>query len=299
MDRLHTIEMFLAVADVGSFAGAARAMRISPPVVTRGISELEARLGVALFHRSTRAVSLTDEGAGFMDLARRIVADLADAERSLSGMRSEPQGTFHITAPVTFGQMHVLPVVGDLIDRYPALDVRIMLVDRNIRVVEEGIDVAVRIGPLADSSLRAIRIGTVRPMIVASPAYLARHGVPVGPSDLKSHRLIASSGPRAAGEWRLGSRNAPPPRLRLTLNTVAAAISAAEAGVGLANFLDYQIEEAVAAGRLIEILKPDQPELLPVSLLFEASRSNLPSARAFIDAMRERAGRCGWGRRRQ
>jgi DNA-binding transcriptional LysR family regulator len=296
MDRLHTIEMFLAVADQGSFAGAARALRISPPVVTRGISELEARLGVALFHRSTRAVSLTDEGAGFIDRARRIVADLADAERSLSGTRSEPQGTFQITASVTFGQMHVLPVVANLIDRYPALDVRMMLVDRNIRVIEEGIDVAVRIGPLADSSLRAIRVGMVRPMIVASPAYLARHGVPASPADLKSHRLIASSGPRAAAEWRLGGRQAAPTKPRLVLNTVAAAVSAAEAGVGLANFLDYQIEDAVDAGRLIEVLKPDQPEWLPVSLLFEASRSNLPSTRAFITAMRERAVRCGWGR---
>jgi DNA-binding transcriptional LysR family regulator len=299
MDRLHTIEMFLAVADQGSFAGAARALRVSPPAVTRGISELEARLGVALFHRSTRAVSLTDEGAGFADRARRIVSDLADAERSLSGTKSEPQGRFQITASVIFGQMHVLPVVADMIDRYPALDVQMMLVDRNIRVIEEGVDVAVRIGPLADSSLRAIRVGAVRPMIVASPAYLARYGVPASAGDIKSHRLIASSGPRAAAEWRLGGRQAAPIKPRLVLNTVAAAVAAAEAGVGLANFLDYQIEDAVDAGRLIEVLKPDAPEWLPISLLFEASRSNLPSTRNFISAMRERAQSCGWGQRHQ
>ncbi|MVZ96318.1 LysR family transcriptional regulator [Sphingorhabdus sp. IMCC26285] len=296
MDRLHTIEMFLAVADRGSFAGAARALQISPPVVTRGISELEARLGAVLFHRSTRAVSLTDEGAGFVDRAKRILADLADAERSLSGTLSEPQGTFQITASVIFGQMHVLPVIADLIDRYPALDVRMMLVDRNIRVIEEGIDVAVRIGSLANSSLRTIRIGTVRPMIVASPAYLARHGVPASASALQSHRLIASSGPRAATEWRFDGRKTVPAKPRIVLNTVAAAVFAAEAGVGLANFLDYQVEDAIDAGRLIEVLKPDQPEWLPVSLLFEASRSNLPSARAFIEAMRAHAAHCGWGR---
>ena len=294
MDRLQTMEMFLAVADQGSFTSAARALNISPPVVTRGIAELESRLGVALFHRSTRAVSLTDEGAGFIDRARRIIAEIADAERSLSGTQSEPHGLFHVTAPVTFGQLHVLPVVADLIDRFPALDLRIMLLDRNVRVIEEGIDVAVRIGPLVDSTLRAIRVGSVRSMIVASPAYLARHGVPASASDLKLHRLIASSGPRAATEWRFAGRAKP----RLTLNTVAAAIAAAEAGVGLANFLNYQIEDAVDAGRLIEVLKPERADWLPVSLLFEASRSNLPSARAFIDAMRERAGHCGWGTRR-
>lgn len=295
MDRLHTIEMFLAVAEEGSFSGAARLLRISPPAVTRGIFELESRLNVALFHRSTRAVSLTDEGASFVERARRILTELADAERSLSGTKAEPQGLFHITAPVTFGQMHVLPAIAQLIDKYPALDVRIMLLDRNVRVIEEGIDVAVRIGPLADSSLRVIKLGVVRQMIVASPAYLARYGVPASPTDLKSHRLIASSGPRAAAEWRFRGRNATPAKPRLIVNTVAAALAAAETGVGLGNFLNYQVEDLVNAGRLIEILKPDPPEWLPVSLLFEASRSNLPSTRAFIDAMRDRAKRSGWG----
>lgn len=286
--------MFLAVAEEGTFSGAARSLRISPPAVTRGISELESRLNVALFHRSTRAVSLTDEGAGFVERARRILNELAEAERSLSGTNFAPQGLFHITAPVTFGQMHVVPVVAGLIDQYPALDIRMMLLDRNIRVIEEGIDVAVRIGPLADSLLRVIKLGAVRQMIVASPGYLARFGVPTSPADLKSHRLIASSGPRAASEWRFGTRHSVTARPRVVVNTVAAAVAAAEAGVGLANFLNYQVEESVHAGKLIEVLNIEQPEWLPVSLLFEASRSSLPSTRLFIEAMRARVRHCGW-----
>jgi DNA-binding transcriptional LysR family regulator len=294
LDHLHTIEIFLAVAEEGTFSGAARSLRISPPAVTRGISELESRLNVALFHRSTRAVSLTDEGAGFVERARRILNELAEAERSLSGTNSAPQGLFHITAPVTFGQMHVVPVVAGLIDQFPALDIRMMLLDRNIRVIEEGIDVAVRIGPLVDSLLRVIKLGAVRQMIVASPGYLARYGVPKSPGDLKSHRLIASSGPRAASEWRFGTRHSVTARPRVVVNTVAAAVAAAEAGVGLANFLNYQVEESVHAGKLIEVLKIEKPEWLPVSLLFEASRSSLPSTRLFIEAMQERARHCGW-----
>lgn len=295
MDRLQTMEMFIAVADEGSFSGAARKLRVSPPAITRGIAELEGRLGTILFHRSTRAVSLTDEGAGFVAQVRRILADVAQAERQLAGARLEPGGQLYITASAVFGRMHVTPVIAELIDRHAALDVRLMLFDRNVRIVDEGIDVAVRIGLLADSSFRAIRIGGVRPVIVASPAYLARHGLPRSPQDLLSHRLIASSGPRAASEWRFGGRHVAAARTRLTLNTVDSAIAAAEAGVGLANFLDYQVQDALDSGRLIEILKSPAPELLPVSLLFEASRANAPSIRTFIDAMRERARACRWG----
>jgi DNA-binding transcriptional LysR family regulator len=296
MDRLQALEMFVAVADAGGFAAAARVLNASPPAVTRGIAALEARLGVVLFHRSTRAVALTHEGAGFLDQARRILTDLADAERQASGTRLDPSGQLYVTAPVMFGRMHVTPVVVDLIDRHAALDIRLMLFDRNVRIVEEGIDVAVRIGPLTDSSLMAVRIGAVRPAIVASPAYLARYGVPAGPSDLAAHRLIRSSGPRAAAEWRLGGRQTPTLRTRLTLNTLDAAIAAAEAGVGLASVLDYQVEQPLRSGRLIEVLKPETAEVLPVSLLFESNRSNAPSTRAFIEAMRARARQCAWGR---
>lgn len=296
MDRLQTLEMFVAVADRGGFAAAARALRVSPPAVTRGIAELEARLGVVMFHRSTRAVTLTDEGAGFLERARQIISDLGDAERALSGAQSEPRGQLYVTAPVTFGRLHVLPVVAELLDRNVDLKIRMMLIDRNVRIVEEGIDAAVRIGALTDSALRAVRIGSVRQVIVASPAYLARFGIPRDQDHLGHHRLIGSEGPRATSEWHFGARKVPEQRPRLRVNTVDAAISAAESGVGLANFLSYQVEDALDAGRLIEVLKPETPEAIPVSLLFEASRSNAPATRAFVEAMRLRARESGWGR---
>lgn len=295
MDRLRTLELFVAVADRGSFTAAAKAARASPPVVTRAVAELEARLGVLLFHRSTRAVALTAEGAGFVEEARRILSDLGDAERRLAGSRLEPSGELHVTAPVMFGQLHVAPVVAELMDRHPALDVRLLLFDRNVRLVEEGIDVAVRIGMLADSALLAVRIGAVRQAIVASPAYLARFGVPGAAGDLAAHRLIRSSGPRAANEWRFDGRLAPEPKQSLTVNTVTAALVAAEAGLGLANFLNYQVADALAAGRLLEVLKPEAPQELPISLLFGSSRANAPATRAFIEAMRERARCSSWG----
>lgn len=273
------------MADQGSFVGAARKLRVSAPAATRAIAELEARHGTTLFHRSTRAVTLTDAGAQFLPVARRVLADLADGERALAGIAAEPQGQLLVTAPVLFGRLHVLPVVNELIDRHPALSIELMLVDRNIRIVEEGVDVAVRIGPLADSALQAVRIGRVRQMIVASPAYLARFGVPQSGEELRHHRLIASRGPRAVGEWRIGTQSYRiQPRLRV--NSVASMVAAAEAGTGIANLLSYQVADAVAAGRLIELLAAEAPEWLPVSLLFEGSRRRSAALQAFITAMR-------------
>ncbi len=296
MDRLQTLEMFVAVADRGGFAAAARALRVSPPAVTRGIAELEARLGVVMFHRSTRAVTLTDEGAGFLEKARRIINELGDAERALSGAQSEPRGLLYVTAPVTFGRLHVLPVVTELLDRHQELNIRMMLIDRNVRIIEEGIDVAVRIGPLADSALKAVPIGAVRQVLVASPAYLARHTAPDTADDLADHDLIATTGPRGANEWRFGSRGEKQVTVqpRLLLNTVDSAVSAAEAGVGIANLLSYQVDDLLRVGTLIEVLRPDTPVALPVNLLFEASRSAAASTRAFIDAMRDRGRMQGW-----
>lgn len=295
MDRFEAIEMASAVADTGSFIGAARVLRISPPAVTRGIAALEAWLGVVLFHRSTRAVSLTDEGVRFLSQVRPLAAGLAEAERALRGARAEPSGQLYITAPVAFGRLHVLPVVGELIDRNPQLDIRMMLIDRNVRIVEEGIDVAVRIGALADSSLKAVRIGGVRQVIVASPGYLARFGAPDTPKALGAHRTIAMTGPRAGDEWRFGDRVRVPLDPRLRVNTVDAAIAAVEAGVGVANLLSYQADAALAAGRMVEVLKPEAPVAIPIHLLFEASRGATPATRAFISAMQQRSREQGWG----
>jgi DNA-binding transcriptional LysR family regulator len=290
------MRMFVAVAGQGSFAAAARELRVSPPAMTRGIAALEAHLGTALFHRSTRAVSLTDEGAQFLERARRVLAELGDAERALRGAQSEPRGQLYLTAPVYFGRLHVVPVAAQLLDRHADLSIRLMLVDRNVRIVEEGIDIAVRIGPLTDSALKAVRIASVRQMIVASPAYLARHAPPLCAQDLVRHQLIATSGPRAAGEWRFGKDRQVqvPVQPRLMTNTVESALAAAEAGVGLANLLSYQVDDALRSGRLIEVLKPSAPDTMPVHLLFEASRAAMPSVRALIDAMRAHAQEQNW-----
>ena len=290
MDRLLTLEMFVAVASEGGFAAAARKLGSSPPAVTRGIAALEARLGTSLFHRSTRAVALTDAGAAFLDQARRILADLAGAERELRGAEAEPRGQLHLTAPVMFGRLHVLPVVSALMAQHRDLAVRMMLIDRNVRIVEEGVDVAVRIGPLADSSLKAARIGGVHQMLVASPAYLARRGAPTRVADLAGHELIGAMGPRVTTEWQLAStRWRLDPRPRLVMNTVDGLLAAAEAGQGIANLLSYQVADALDAGRLIALLRDEQPPVLPVHLLFEPSRAGLPAVRLFIAAMKQRA----------
>jgi DNA-binding transcriptional LysR family regulator len=296
MDRLLTLEMFVAVASEGGFAAAARKLNSSPPAVTRGIAALEARLGTLLFHRSTRAVALTDEGAALLEQARRILAALAGAERELRGAAAEPRGQLHVTAPVMFGRLHVLPVVGKLMAEHRELMVRMMLIDRNVRIVEEGIDVAVRIGALADSGLKAVRIGWVRQMLVASPAYLARRGAPQVMADLAQHDLIGTMGPRAAGEWQLArGKWRLDPRPRLVLNTVDGALAAAEAGLGIANLLSYQLADALAAGRLITLLTDEQPPALPVHLLFEPSRAALPAVRSFVEAMKGRMRAAGLG----
>lgn len=296
MDRFETLTAFVAVADRRGFASAARALDLSPSAVTRAVAALERHLGVTLFHRSTRAVSLTDEGAAFLDRARRILTDLREAEQIIMGGRSVPRGQLYVTAPVTFGRLHVLPAIGALLDRHDGLSARMMLLDRNVRIVEEGIDVAVRIGALTDSALRTVAIGSVRQTIVASPAYLAAHGTPQVPADLAGHRRIAGSGIRVGSAWPFGPKREIriPVAPRLTVNTIDAKIAAAEAGLGVANVLSYQAARAIAAGRLVRVLADHAPPPLPVSLLYEAGRAAMPAVRLFIETMRERAKQGHW-----
>ncbi len=297
MDRFETLTAFVAVADQRSFAAAARALATSPPAITRAIASLERHLGVRLFHRSTRAVSLTDDGAAFLDRARRILIDLREAEQIVMGGRSQPRGQLYLTAPVMFGKLHVLPVLSALLARHEGLNARMMLIDRNVRIVEEGIDVAVRIGTLADSALRVVAIGSVHQTIVASPSYLAKHGVPASPSDLEDHRCIVGSGVRVGSTWPFGLKGETVVEVvpRLTVNAVDATIAAAEAGLGLANLLSYQTADAIAAGRLVRVLADNAPPPMPVSLLFEGSRAAMPAVRLFIEAMRARARLQAWG----
>ncbi len=296
MDRFESLSVFVAVADQRGFAAAARALGLSPPAVTRAVAALERHLGVTLFHRSTRAVSLTDDGAGLLDRARRILAELREAEQIAMGSRSVPRGQLYLTAPVMFGRLHVLPVVNALLASHADLSARMMLLDRNVRIVEEGVDVAVRIGALADSSLRSVTIGSVRQTIVASPAYLAAHGVPLDPADLAGHHCIMGTGVRADSGWPFGARAEKAAGLlpRLSINGIDAILAAAEAGVGLANVLSYQWAAQIASGRLVEVLADHAPPAMPVSLLYDPGRASMPAVRVFIDAMRERGRRGVW-----
>lgn len=293
MDRFETLRIFAAVADQGGFSTAARALGLSPPAVTRAIAALERHLGVPLLHRSTRAVALTDEGAAFLERARSILAALREAEQEAIGARSVPHGQIYITAPTLFGRLHVLPVIAALLDRHPGLSARMLLIDRNVRIVEEGIDVAIRIGALADSALHAASIGSVRQIVAASPDHLARHGVPRDAGELANRDTIASTGVRISNDWSFVGRTVTV-KPRIAVNTVDAALAAAEAGLGFVRLLSYQVAEAIAAGRLVRVLDDQAPPPIPIHLLFDRARTAMPAVRAFIDAMRERAAEGHW-----
>jgi DNA-binding transcriptional LysR family regulator len=285
MDRLDALAAFVAVADKGGFAAAARHLRLSPPAVTRAIAGLERRLGTPLFMRTTRSVRLTDEGAAYLARCRPALADLAEAERVVMGTRSEPRGTLVITAPVVFGRLHVVPVIAALLRKHRRLAVRLLLIDRVVHLVEEGIDVAVRIGALADSALRAVRIGEVRRICVASPAYLRAHGTPAAAADLRRHAVLAFAGIDASDEWRFGADGKTVVKVepRLSVNGADAVIAAAVQGLGVTRVLSYQVRAEIAAGRLRRVLDDEAPPPVPIHLVFQANRAGAPTVRAFIE----------------
>ena len=295
MDRFAALTTFVAVAERGGFKAASRHLGVSPPAVTRTIAALERHLGVPLFRRSTRSVALTEEGAALLERAREILMRLQDAEHVVMGRQATPHGELQITAPVVFGRLHVLPVVADLLARHRQMSVRLLLLDRNIRLVEEGIDVAVRIGEPRDSSLRSVAVGTVRQVLVASPAYCAARGHPADPKALSLHDVIAGDNVRTGSQWRFGPRSvgvAVTPRL--TVTSIDAQLAAAAAGLGIANVLSYQAAEGLAAGTLCRVLDEHAPLPMPIHLLFDAGRANLPSVRLFLDGMRARAKSGAW-----
>jgi DNA-binding transcriptional LysR family regulator len=289
MDRLDALRVFVAVAERLSFTLAARDLRISATAASRAIADLEAGLGVALLRRTTRSVGLTAEGAGYLQRCRAVLADLDEADRSLRGEDAEPRGGLIITAPVLFGRMHVSPVVSDLIRAHPALDVELTLTDRIVRLVEEGVDVAVRIADLADSALHAVRVSETRRVLAASPAYLAERGTPQTLSDLRHHQQIVFDAFAPNGEWRFGpGRSVVRCEPRLLTNSADVAVAAALEGLGIARVLCYQVAAHVAAGRLVQVLPSLDPEPAPVSLVFQARRRRSPNVRAFIEAMQAR-----------
>ena len=286
MDRLDAMRIYVAVARLGSFAKAARQLRLSPSVVTRSIAQLEDQLGVTLLTRTTRSVRATDRGEIYLESCQQILEDIDGAERRVRGESAEPRGGLKVAAPIAFGRLHVLPVVNRMLTDHRALSVRLTLSDRNALLVDEGVDVAVRIGDLADSSLIAVKLGAVSRVLVASPAYLARHGAPSSPADLAALDAIAFESMDATNEWRFGEKAV---RLepRLSVNSADAAIAAAEAGIGITRALSYQVEAAVLAGRLVPILRSFAPPPSPVSAVYPARRIGSANVAAFVKAARD------------
>lgn len=277
---------FLAVVDTGGFASAARRLNVSPPVVTRAVAELEQRLGARLLIRTTRFVRVTEAGTAYADSCRRILAELQEADAQAASTHAAPRGRLALTAPVNFGRMHVLPVVHDYLGRFPGVDVNCWFVDRVVNIVDEGVDVAVRIGDLPDSSLQAVRVGSVRQVLCAAPDYLARHGTPQRPEALAQHTTITAAGLTATPEWRFHEDGKPlavrlQPRL-LSMTNEAAADSAL-AGQGICRLPLYQIARAVREGRLHLVLEPFERPALPIHLVHRQGPHAVHRVRAFID----------------
>ncbi len=297
MDRLLALRTYVAVARLRSFAAAARQLRLSPTAVSRAIGTLEQELGTPLLLRTTRSVSLTQEGSTYLDACQAALDRLDEAARGIRGEDAEPRGRLVVAAPVVFGRLHVLPIVTGLLQRHPRLSVQIRSADRIEALAEEGIDVAVRIGDLADSALHHLKLAEVRRVLVASPAYLAARGMPAGVPELKEHDLIAFDAFTAQSEWRFGASGHPSIRVepKLLANDVETAIEAAEAGCGITRVLSYQVRTRIAAGRLRRILAEADPPAVPVSAVFAASRRGSPNVRAFLDAARRELGALSLG----
>ncbi len=278
---------FVAVATRGSFAEAARHLRLSHSVVSRAIAGLEDRLGLVLLMRTTRSVRLTERGAIYVESCRKILEDIDGAERLVRGEDAAPRGILTVAAPILFGRLHVLPILTGLMAGHADLRVRLALSDRNVHLVEEGVDVAIRVGALADSSLAAVRLGAVSRVIVASPAYLVRREHPRGPADLDDHDIVAFEGVGLDDIWRfakpdLDVRIEP----RIAVNSADAAIAAAEQGVGITRAFSYQIQSKVAAGRLVPLLRGFEAPPLPVSAVHQARRIGSANLEAFKAAAR-------------
>lgn len=284
MDRLDELEIFVAVIQHGSLASAARKLRRSAPAITRAIAALEQRFGARLIERTTRRLAPTQAGLRLAESARVLLNDyqlaLQDtAETQLSGM-------LRITSPVQFGRKHVAPVVLAFLERYPQMQIEMLLSDRNLDLIDEGLDVAIRIGHLEDSSKVARRLGDVRRITVASPAYLARRGQPETPDQLSFHDTIVGTLRPTVGEWRFGSgKNTERVRLtpRLLLNDIETQLLAARAGQGIARLLSYQVADDLAAGTLVRLLQAYEPLPLPVQLMANTTRRMPHKVRVFWD----------------
>ena len=289
MDRIDAMKVFVATLDEGSLAGAGRLLKRSPAAVSRAIASLEAQVGVELLHRTTRSIRLSEAGERYAAACRRILTELEEAEIAAVGEKSAPRGTLTLTAPPISGEDIVRPILDEFLDAYPMVSARLLLLDRTVSLVEEGIDIALRVAQLPDSTLIATRVGTdVRRVVVASPRYLATHPPIAVPVDLASHRIIAFSNfgldswsfAPAAGSTIPRTVNFTP---RLAVTSVRAALASAIEGRGLTRLYSYHVAEAVKAGALKVVLADSEFPALPIHLLTPQGRASVPKVRAFLD----------------
>lgn len=289
MDRLHLMTVFVAVAEEQSFAGGARRLDLSPPAVTRAIAALEDRLGVKLFNRTTRYVRVTDAGQRYLEDARRIIAEVDEADEAVAGINAEPKGHLAVTAPILFGRLFVIPGIVDYLQRYPGMEVSAVFLDRVVNLLEEGHDVGIRIGELPDSSMKAIRVGTVRRVVCAAPAYLDARGIPATPQDINKHDIVAAAtGSWSALEWKFAQGVTVRIKPRLTVTSNDSAIEAAVQGMGVTRLLSYQIAPYLASGQLQTLLSDFEPAQLPVHVIHREGRYASAKVRSFVDLMVER-----------
>ncbi|MBL4814367.1 MAG: LysR family transcriptional regulator [Shewanella sp.] len=290
MDRFHLLKVFIAVAEEQGFAAAARRLNMSPPAVTRAIAALEEQLNVKLLNRTTRYVRATDVGLRYLDDARRILAELKAADEAVTGINAEPQGHLAITAPVMFGSLFVMPTLVKYLQQHPKMEVSAIFLDRVVNMLEEGIDVGVRIGQLPDSSMRARRVGSVRLVLCASPQYILEHGIPLHPDELDQHTIIASKAGNNGLDWRfpdgktIKSVKVKP---RLTVTTNDAAISSAASGLGITRLLSYQIAPQLASGELKILLEDYEPEPRPVHIIHREGPNGSAKVRSLVDLLAE------------
>lgn len=278
--------VFVAVAEEESFAAAARRLHMSPPAVTRAVAGLEERLGVRLFTRTTRQVRPTDAGSRYLEDVRRILLDADEADEAAAGINATPRGMLAVTAPVMFGRIYVMPVITAYQRAFEQTRVSALFVDRVVNLVEEGLDAGIRIGSLPDSTLRAIRVGQVRRIVCASPAYLAAHGTPESPADLMQHRIVAATSITGGTEWSF-SRGKEKSSVKLDpqlyVNTNEGALEAAKSGFGLTRLISYQVAKEIAAGTLTPVLNEFEDTSLPIHVIHREGRHGSAKVRSFVD----------------
>ncbi|MGQ7862399.1 LysR family transcriptional regulator [Pseudomonas sp. 32A] len=293
MDRFQEMQIFLAVAEEQGFAAAARRLKISPPSVTRAIAAMEARIGTQLLSRTTRSLHLSEAGQRYLDDCRRILAELTEAEEAAAGSFSIPWGHLTVTAPVLFGEVFVAPILGEYLDQFAQVSINALLVDRVVNMTDEGVDVAVRIGHLQETGQQAIKVGEVRRVVCAAPAYLERHGRPLHPGQLREAKIVTSSSSQLVSEWQFMEGGQPlnvavEPRLVVTANN--AAINLARLGWGVTRVLSYQVASDVRADALEIILQDFEPPALPIHVVFQNSARVPAKVNTFVDFLVSRLG---------